>query len=172
MKRARKSVYIGVFTALALIFSYVEYLVPIPVPVPGFKLGLSNLVILVILLVFGFYEALFVGLIKVSVSALLFGNLFSFCFSFSGFLLSFFVMVLLLKSGKISVPVVSLAGGVFHNFAQLVVASLLLKGSFAVWILPVLSLLGMGTGLIVGFLALFIFERIKKNDWFSSRDSL
>ncbi|MCQ2520386.1 MAG: Gx transporter family protein [Lachnospiraceae bacterium] len=160
---------IGGLTALAMIFSYVEFLVPSLIPVPGAKIGFSNIVILLAMFAIGCGEAFIIGILKVFLTALLFGNLLSFFMSLSGFLLSFFFMLYLKKWGKNSIPGISLGGGVFHNFGQLLAASVYIGNlSLAKWSF-IFSIYGIITGLITGFICKMIYERIKKYDWLSSR---
>lgn len=159
----------AVMTAMAMIFSYVETLIPIPIPVPGVRLGLANLIILLMLLTAGPLDAFLVGLLRILLSAVLFGNIFSFSMSMMGFLISFCVMALLLKSRRFSVPGVSAAGGIFHNTGQLLAACLILKSTGILAYTEVFVLLGMATGLITGFLCKMIHERTKHHDWLSER---
>ena len=93
-----KAAYFGVFTALALIFSYVETLIPIQVGIPGVKLGLANLVVVVVLYKMGIKEAYTLAVVRVILSGFLFGNLFSIVYSLAGGLLSLTVMVALKRT--------------------------------------------------------------------------
>ena len=74
----------GVLTALAMIFSYIESIIPIPIPGPGIKLGVANIAVVTILYVLGVKEAIVINLLRIVLTALLFGNLNSFLFSISG----------------------------------------------------------------------------------------
>ena len=111
--RGRKVAIFGVFTALALIFSYVELLIPINFGIPGAKLGLANLMTVLVLYKMGIKEALTLSVTRIILSGFMFGNLFGILYSLSGGLLSFLVMVLLKKSDRFSVAGVSI-GGVQH----------------------------------------------------------
>ena len=114
--------YFGVFTALALIFSYIETLVPISFGIPGVKLGLANLIIVIALYKIPLREVYVLSIVRVLLSGVLFGNYFSIAYSLAGGLLSLTVMALLKKAGGCSVIGISIAGGVCHNIGQLVVA--------------------------------------------------
>ena len=116
--------YFGVFTALALIFSYVETLIPINFGIPGVKLGLANLVIVIALYKMKLTEVYLLSVVRVLLSGFIFGNYFSIIYSLAGGLLSLTVMALLKKSKGFSVMGISVAGGVFHNVGQLIVAML------------------------------------------------
>ena len=96
----RKVAIFGVFTALALIFSYVELLIPINFGIPGAKLGLANLMTVLVLYKMGIKEALALSVTRIILSGFMFGNLFGILYSLSGGLLSFLVMVLL-KTGSV-----------------------------------------------------------------------
>ena len=122
----KKSVYFGVFTALALIVSYVEALIPFSFGVPGIKLGLANIVVVAALYMWGGTTALLLSVVRILLSGFLFGNMFAILYSLAGALLSLSVMALLKKSGRFSVTGVSIAGGVFHNIGQMMAAGLLL----------------------------------------------
>ena len=114
--------YFGVFTALALIFSYVETLIPVNLGIPGVKLGLANLIIVVALYKMRLSEAYLLSVVRVLLAGFIFGNYFSIIYSLAGGLLSLTVMALLKKWGGFSLQGISIAGGVCHNIGQLVVA--------------------------------------------------
>lgn len=153
--------YFGVFTALALIFSYVETLIPLPVGIPGVKLGLANLLIVILLYKEGAKEALLLSVVRIVLSGFLFGNLFSIFYSLAGGLVSFLVMVLLKKNGSFSVMGVSIAGGVSHNIGQLFVAMAVVQTYRAEAYLPVLLAAGALTGLLVGTGANEMLKRLR-----------
>ena len=163
MSRPAKIAACGVLTALALIFSYVEFLVPLPIPVPGIKLGLANIVVLVCLYLLGEKYAFFINCTRIALAALLFGSLFSALYALAGGLVSFAVMALLKKTGLFSVCGVSMAGGVFHNLAQLTVAAFLVETAQVYYYFPVLLLSGMATGIGIGVLATLILRSLGQN---------
>lgn len=154
--------FFGLFTALALIFGYVESLFPIFLGVPGIKLGLANLLILVILYRWGMKEAYLLSVVRVVLSGFIFGNLFSILYSLSGALLSLTVMCLLKKSEKFTVIGVSMAGGVFHNIGQLLMAGIVLQSFSIFYYFPVLLISGMLTGIMIGILVRELLKRIYK----------
>ena len=121
--------YFGIFTALALIFSYVETLIPVHVGIPGVKLGLANLIIVITLYKMGTKEAYILSVVRVILSGFIFGNMFSILYSMAGGLLSLGMMSLLKKTDKFSIFGVSMAGGVFHNIGQLFMAAIVLERS-------------------------------------------
>ena len=155
-----KVAYFGVFTALALIFSYVETLIPISFGIPGVKLGLANLIIVAALYKMALKEAYLLSVVRVLLAGFLFGNYFSILYSLSGALLSLSVMALLKKNGGFSVIGVSIAGGVFHNIGQLFVAMLAVETFQVAYYVPVLLVAGLLTGLVIGILAQELLRRL------------
>ena len=159
--RGRKVAIFGVFTALALIFSYVELLIPINFGIPGAKLGLANLMTVLVLYKMGIKEALTLSVTRIILSGFMFGNLFGILYSLSGGLLSFLVMVLLKKSDRFSVAGVSIGGGTAHNIGQLLVAMVVVQTYQAGYYLPVLLVAGEVTGLLIGRVAKEVLKRIQ-----------
>lgn len=154
--------YFGVFTALALIFSYVETLIPINFGIPGIKLGLANLIIIIALYKMKVKEAYALSVVRVVLAGFMFGNLFSIIYSLAGGLLSLSVMVLLKKTDKFSLFGISMAGGVFHNVGQLIVAILVMENLNIVYYMPVLLISGLITGFVIGIVAGEMLKRLNK----------
>lgn len=154
--------YFGVYTALALIFSYVESLIPINFGIPGVKLGLANLLIVIALWKMTVKEAYVLSIVRVILSGFIFGNLFSISYSLAGALFSVTVMAVLKKSNQFGTIVISMTGGVFHNVGQLIMAIVLLESVSIVYYLPVLMLSGMVTGTVIGILANEMLKRLSK----------
>lgn len=160
-KRTRTVAICGVMTALSMIFSYVESLIPIPIPVYGVKLGVANIAIITVMYAIGEKEALIINCIRITLTALLFGNLNSFIFSMSGGLLSFAVMVLLKKTKMFSMVGVSVAGGVFHNVGQIIAAIFIMDTGAIIYYLPVLIVAGVITGIVIGIVSALVAKRVK-----------
>ncbi len=152
--------YFGVFTALALIFSYVESLIPIQLGIPGVKLGLANLIIVIALYKMRLSEVFLLSIVRILLSGFLFGNYFSILYSLAGGLLSLVVMALLKKMGDFSVMGISMAGGVSHNVGQLVVAMLVVETFSVGYYLPVLLVAGLVTGFLIGVAAGEMLKRL------------
>lgn len=148
-------------TALALIFSYVETFIPINalIPIPGVKLGLANIVVLVALYTMKFGDALAIAVIRIFLSGLLFGNPLTIAYSFVGGMMSLFIMWFLKKT-KLSVIGVSMVGGICHNIGQLLVAVVLTSTVRLAYYLPVLLISGLITGLLMGIVAKIVIERL------------
>lgn len=155
-----KVAYMGVFLALALICSYVESLIPISFGIPGVKLGLTNIVVVLMLYCIGAKEALAVSVCRIVLAGFLFGNLFSILYSLAGGLLSFLIMWAVKRTGKLGILPVSVCGGIFHNIGQLAVAALVVENYNVFYYLPVLLLAGAATGLAIGVVAQELIIRI------------
>ncbi len=157
---SKKTAFCGLVLALALIMGYVESLVPVAIAIPGIKLGAANSVILILLYRIGVKETFIVNVTRVVLAGFLFGSMASILYSLSGAAVSLFVMVFLKKTDRFSISGVSMAGGVFHNIGQLIMAALVLKTSAVWYYLPVLIISGSITGLLIGFLTGEICKRI------------
>lgn len=155
-----KVAYFGVFTALALIFSYVETLIPIQFGIPGVKLGLANLIIVIALYRVKLSEVYLLSIVRVLLAGFIFGNYFSIIYSLAGGILSLTVMALLRKKGGFSVIGVSIAGGVFHNIGQLIVASVIVETFGVMYYVPVLLIAGLVTGLLIGIASDGMLKRL------------
>lgn len=152
--------YFGVFVALALIFSYVESLIPFHIGIPGVKLGLANLIVVIALYKSDVKTALLLSVIRVLLSGFLFGNLASILYSLAGGLLSLAVMALLKRREGFSVIGVSVAGGVFHNVGQLIVAAIVVQTYSIAGYFPVLLVAGVLTGFVIGVVASEMIRRL------------
>lgn len=158
----RNTAYLGMYLALALICSYVESLIPFYFGVPGVKLGLTNIVVVLLLYTIGAKEAFGISVMRILLAGFLFGNPFSILYSLSGGILSFLVMYLLKKTEKLKVITVSVAGGLMHNMGQLLVAALVVENYHVLYYLPVLLIAGFVTGFLIGILSQEIIIRIGK----------
>lgn len=157
-----KGVYFGMFTALALIFSYVESLIPFHIGIPGVKLGLANLVIVVAMYKMNKKQVYLLSVTRVVLAGFMFGNLFSIVYSLTGSLLSLAVMYGLKRKESFSIMGISMAGGVFHNIGQLIVAMIVLESLNLVYYASVLLISGLITGIVIGIVSDEIMKRIKK----------
>ena len=149
----------GVFTSLALILSYVELLIPINFGIPGMKLGLANLLVVILLYKGCPRDALLLSVIRILLSGLIFGNMFSIFYSLGGGLLSLAVMVFLKKTGQFTVAGISIGGGASHNVGQLLVAMFVVQMYQVGYYLPVLLIAGVITGAVIGILSAEVLKR-------------
>lgn len=163
---AKKISKIAVFTALAIIFSYVEAILPFNFGIPGVKLGISNIVTVTALYYFGVKEAVGITFIRVFIIGLLFGNIMSLVYSLSGTFLSLCAMVIF-KKLKLSVIGVSALGGVFHNIGQLIAAVIMLESCALIYYYPVLFISGLVTGFLIGLASKPIIKNLDKKAYFA-----
>lgn len=160
----RNAALYGVMIALALIASYIESLFPLPVPVPGIKLGLANVVVLTSLYLLGALAAIFVSVIRIVLSGFLFGNLSAILYSLGGSLLSLTVMYFLFRTKKFGFMGISVAGGAAHNLGQLIVASWVVENINLFYYFPVLLIAGVLTGAVIGILTGEICKRVSRKE--------
>ena len=158
--RTGKIAYMGLLTALALIVSYVEFLIPIPIGIPGVKPGLANLVVVWALYTLRPGEALLINMLRIFLSGFLFGNLSMILYSLAGALVSFLCMYLVKRSGLLQVVGVSIAGGIMHNMGQLALAVLAPETGSLVYYAPVLVLAGAVTGSVIGIVSREVLRRV------------
>ena len=158
--KAKKLCILGILISLSMILSYVESLVNILPGFPGFKIGLANICVLFCMYKYSYKEAATVLIIRVILVGFMFSSLASMLYSLSGALLSFAVMVLIKKMNCFSIYAVSTAGGVCHNFGQLVMAMLVLNTKAVMSYLPFLIIFGSVSGFLMGVISEEINKRI------------
>lgn len=163
MTRSQKISYCAVFTALAMIFSYVEAILPINFGVPGMKLGLANLVIVAGLYYLNEKDVLIISVTRILLMGLLFGNGMSLIYSLTGGMLSYLIMILMKKKTNLSVLVISIGGGITHNIGQLIAASLVISNFHIFYYFPTLLIAGTITGLLIGIVSERILKILKPN---------
>ena len=156
----KKLTALSVSVALAMLLSFIESQIPPLVAVPGVKIGLSNIVTVVLLYLYGAREAGAVTFVRVSLSALLFGSAVSFIYSLSGALLSFLVMLLFKRIRLFSEIGVSVLGGVFHNAGQIAVACIIMENSAISLYLPPLVISGTVAGAVIGVVSGILVKRL------------
>lgn len=161
--KVKNIAFYGVMTALALVFSYLESFIPISslVPVPGVKLGFANIVVVFALYTMKTSDAIIIGVLRVLLSGLLFGNMMTVAYSIAGCFFSWLVMTLT-KNSRLSIIGVSMLGGITHNAAQLVVAAFLTGTLRIVYYIPVLLISGTVTGFLMGYASKLVIDRISK----------
>lgn len=163
MKSTNKTQHIAIcalFTSLAIVFGYIEYLIPFNFGIPGVKLGLANLITVTVLYTLGKTEAMTISLLRVLCTALLFGNIYSFAYSIVGAILSALIMMSVKKLSFFSAIGVSVCGGVLHNLGQLLVAVFVIDSLNVLFYLPVLLVSGALTGAIIGICSLPVIKKL------------
>ena len=151
----------AMFLTLALVVSYIEVLIPVPVGIPGVKLGLANGVIMVLLFFTTWTRTLEISVIRVVLAGFLFGNPMTIAYSLAGGILSLVIMGLLKKIEGFSPIGISVGGGVAHNIGQLLVAMVVVQTYQVGYYLPVLLVAGEVPGLLIGLVAKEVLKRIQ-----------
>lgn len=151
---------LGLFIALAFVLSYVEFLLPLNIGIPGAKVGLANLVVMVALYTLGKKDAALLSFVRVVLVGLTFGNLAMLLYSLAGAVLSFLAMLIAKRTKLFSITGVSVLGGVFHNVGQIIVAMLVLETESLLYYLPFLIVIGTISGIVIGLLSGMITARV------------
>lgn len=152
----------GILATLALIFSYIEAILPFQFGIPGIKLGLANLVVMIALYELNAQYAITVNIVRVLIAGLLFTGLYGAMFSLAGCITSFLMMWLLYKTGKFSILGVSMGGGAAHTTGQLIVAMFMVSNIRLSYYFPILLISGMISGIIVGIGSYVLITRIPR----------
>ena len=173
----RRTAELGLFLALALILSYVESLIPFSFGIPGIKLGLPNLIVLLLLyetpdggqkkslhLTKGAREALLVNGLRIVLSGFLFSNLYAILYALAGAVFSFLVMLLGRRTKRFSMVGVSILGGVFHNIGQMLVAMLVVETFAVAYYVPFLIIAGTVTGALLGFVGIQLLPYLRRDN--------
>ncbi|WP_373899602.1 Gx transporter family protein [Haloimpatiens sp. FM7315] len=161
-KPLNKIIFLSLMTAIALIIYVVES--QIPVIFPGIKLGLANVISLVVLITLGGKEALIVMFLRTLLGSMFTGSVSSFLFSIAGGLLSNVVMIIIYRKFRkhLSIESISIVGAIFHNIGQLLVAAFIVK-DFRIYIyLPVLTISALATGYFIGLTGKFLSKHLEK----------
>ena len=162
MKRVQKLTLFAMLCALAIVFHYVESMVVIPLPVPGFRLGLANILSLIALYYFDARALFTIGIVRVLFASLLSGMLFatSFWLSLAGMLLSALAMTIARRCSCFSIYGVSVLGSAAHCVAQVMVVTWIYQQFFMQALLPILVALSIPTGLLIAMLADQMLKRL------------
>ena len=157
---AKKVSLYGILVSLAFIASYIEVLIPFNFHIPGMKLGLANIAVLIALYTGGTKAGITVSIIRIILVGLTFGNPYSAIYGLSGGVMSLAVMIALKKTDFFGVMGVSMAGGVAHNLGQLLCAMILLKLPAVFTYLSYLMLVGTVTGVLIGIIDEEVLKRL------------
>lgn len=180
----RRTAELGLMLALALILSYVESLIPFSFGIPGIKLGLPNLIVLLLLyegvknrdlraedvprtlsvkfLTKGEREALLVNSLRIVLSGFLFSNLYAILYALAGAAFSFTAMLLGRRTRRFSMVGVSVLGGVFHNVGQLLVAMAVVETFAVSYYAPFLLVAGTVTGAVLGIVGITLLPYLRR----------
>ncbi len=161
-EKTRKLTLSALLVSVAIIFGYIEHLIPFDLGIPGIKLGLANITVITVLYLLGAKEAFIVSLLRIFICFLLFGSIYSLTYSLLGGLMSLAAMLFMKKLNKFSIVGVSILGGIIHNIGQLIVAVMLVKSLSISLYLPILLIAGALTGATVGVVSVIVIDKIKK----------
>ena len=152
MKSTKKMVILSLLVSQALVLHVIERMIPVPIPVPGIKLGLANVISLFTIIIFGWKEAALVVFLRTILGSFFGGGVSSFLYSFAGGMISTIVMALLYKYFKkvFSIIAISVVGAVFHNIGQILIASMVVSNVNLFFYLPVLLISAVITGIFIG----------------------
>lgn len=164
MKDLKKVTSIALLTSMALAISLIEHMIPIPVPIPGAKLGFSNMIILLSLYFYGFKSALLVGVLKSFLLMLITGSVTAFFYSFAGAVLSSIAMAasLNLLNRFTSFIGISEIGAFFHNLGQIIVAAIFMSNIKMLIYFPALVIMGVFTSFFVGLGVNYVASHMEK----------
>lgn len=163
MNKLQRYIFLSLLTSGALILSIIEGMIPLPYVAPGAKLGLSNIVTLSVVVVFGFKDALIVVIMRCILLMLVATNPITFIYSIVSGIMSTIVMSIAEKYlKKLSLIGVSVLGAMTHNASQITVAAVLFSTFNLYYYLPILSFVSIFTGIFVGYTSIFVTDNLKK----------
>ena len=150
-EKTKKIAFLGIATSVALILAYIEAILPpIWTAVPGIKVGLPNLIIILVLYRFGFKYAAMVSGVRLIIVSILFGNAMTLAYSVAGAVLSLALMGILKKTDRFSTVGVSIVGAISHNLGQIIVAIFLFDTVQIGYYMIVLAITGTIAGIFIG----------------------
>ena len=160
---AKRIAKMSMLVALAIIFSYIEFLVPINLGVPGIKLGLANLVIVIALYIMNTMDVWLISILRILILGFMFGSGMSIIYSIAGAVLSLIVLCIIKRIKGFSIVGVSIAGGVCHNIGQVLVAMVVVETTGILYYMPALLVAGVITGAIIGIVSKRVIAAVSKN---------
>ena len=174
--KVKHMTFLAMYTTIALTIFVVEAMLPPLAPIPGIKLGLANVITLIVLVVYRprdafavlVMDALCVLLMRILIASMVTGQMVSFSYSLCGGLFCFVAMALLFRLlGKKHIPFISVIGALFHNLGQICIAMVILRSASILVYLPMLTISGILTGAFTGLCAWFASRRLRKDQvWF------
>lgn len=160
--KTREITELGLILAIAFVLSYLEFCLPVLVPVPGVKLGLANIATIYILYRYTPWKAFIFMMIRVFLTSLLFSGFQTFFFGLTGGILSIAFMLPAIKCKRFSVLGISMLGAIAHNFGQILVACIVMSNTNIFYYLPFLIVSGLVSGFLVGYLAFLLLKKLHR----------
>jgi len=146
--------------ALAFVLSWLESQIPYCFAIPGIKLGLSNLVVLIALYYLSPADAFVLNMVRIILVSFTFSSMAALPYSLAGGMLSFIAMYLLKRFTGFSIRLVSVFGGICHNIGQILVAMIVLENTSVIWYLPYLWISGIAAGVVIGLICEMVLRRL------------
>ena len=163
MPKTKKLCFMAILTAIALTIFMIEAQLPAPVPIPGVKLGLANIITLTAIYLLGRKEAGAILLMRVLMGAMFAGSPSTLLYSAAGGLLAYALMcVLTAVMPEKRLWVVSALSGVAHNAGQLLACALIVKTPGVFAYAPILAVSGILTGVFTGVAAMYLIPAVRK----------
>lgn len=161
----RKMTQLSLFLAIGIILNIVESMIPLPIAIPGVKLGLANTIGLIVLYYYSPKEYLSIGFLRVLLVGLLRSGIFSISFflSFAGWLLSSLIALILYKTKLFSIYGLSCSSAVFHGVGQMIVVMIIYNSYGLIMYLPVLMITGVVTGMLTSFASSLVLSKLDKH---------
>ena len=159
-KYIRQITTMGMLVALAMVLGFVETLIPINLGIPGMKLGLANIVVVIALFLFDIKTAIVVSILRIILIAMTFGNMSMMFYSIAGASLSLLSMIAISKIKSFSLISISIVGGIMHNVGQIICAAFVVRTNGVFTYLPVLMIAGLVSGALIGIVAGLISVRL------------
>ena len=159
-KYIRQITTMGMLVALAMVLGFVETLIPINLGIPGMKLGLANIVVVIALFLFDIKTAVVVSILRIILIAMTFGNMSMMFYSIAGASLSLLSMIAISKIKSFSLISVSIVGGIMHNVGQIICAAFVVRTNGVFTYLPVLMIAGLVSGALIGIVVGLISVRL------------
>ena len=156
----KKLTTLSLLSAIALALYAVESALPPIVPIPGIKLGLANLIVIIAIYKLGFRYAFVINCVRIFTAGLLFTGVFGVIYSMAGGIMSIIIMYVLYKTGLFSMVGISMAGGVAHNFGQLATACIIMSNIRLMSYFSVLLFAGMISGVLIGIVAYMVMGKL------------
>lgn len=159
---------LSLLLALSVVLNLIESTIPIfNGLIPGLKLGLANTVVLFVLYIYSFKDAIYVSIVRVFIVGILRTGIFSvaFFFSFGGAILSVLAMAIVKKITPLSIVGVSIIGSISHSLGQIIMAIFLVKMPSMIYYLPWLLIFSIPTGIVTGIITKELIKYFPKNDF-------
>ena len=154
---------LGMLLSISLVLGYLESLLPVMAAVPGVKIGLANIVTMLVLYRYGGRQAFFIMLLRVTMAGFLYSGVTGILYGLMGGVCCLIVMALLKRCPLFSILGVSMAGAVSHNAGQIIAAVLVMENAAIFYYLPILCISGILSGLLIGYLSHLLIKWHLKN---------